>query len=129
MSGEKSNEIHFSFQLNELRLISGSVFALPSLLFTTRVKSNYLTRGKKMLQLLNKNSHLPNCRNTTIPLRMGSIPSGGCVLEKLWNLNSWKYVNPFHQAAIVFTNLIILNAKFRLRVQVPQPWAWNCLHS
>lgn len=82
-----------------------------------------------MLQLLNKNSHLPNCRHTTIPLRMGSIPSGGCVLEKLWNLNSWKYVNPFHQAAIVFTNLIILNAKFRLRVQVPQPWAWNCLHS
>lgn len=47
----KSNEIHFRRQL---RLISGSVFALPILLFNTRVESNYLTGGKKMLQLLNK---------------------------------------------------------------------------
>lgn len=47
----ESNEIHFRRQL---RLISGFVFALLILLFNTRVESNYLTGGKRMLQPLNK---------------------------------------------------------------------------
>lgn len=48
---EKSNQIHFRRQL---RLISESVCAPPLLLFNTRVESNYLAGGKRMLRLLNK---------------------------------------------------------------------------
>lgn len=48
---KKSNQIHFRRQL---RLISESVCAPPLLLFNTRVESNYLAGGKRMLQLLNK---------------------------------------------------------------------------